>query len=67
MSIGSHPLPETLHLLWLPSYSVQLQMVVKVVKVVELRATVHQRTEVHVVSLHWLASLALSFLGLHEL
>ena len=67
MSIGSHPLTETLHLLWLPCYSVQLQMVVKVVEVIELGATVHHRTDVNVVFPHWLVSLALCFLGLHEL
>ena len=52
MSMGSHPLTETFHLLWLPSYSVQLQMVVKVVKVVELGLTVHHRTDVNIASPH---------------
>ena len=70
MSMGSHPLTKTLYLLRLPSYSVELQMVFKVVKVVELGATVHRRTDVHFVSPGWLVfllQLQLTFLGLHEL
>ena len=67
--MGSHPLTKTLYLLRLPSYSVELQMVFKVVKIVELRVTIHHRTDVDFVSPDWVVfpQLQLSVPGLREL